>query len=435
MSLPISLLQLLSNTLILHQTCPYIAAPDLLSLAATSKSFRDLIYGAPGVFRYLDLSVFKATVSYDLRPFDVAGNLWRNGRIDETITDDQFWSSPLRRIFSALRVVNVLQHVHTLVLDCLSVPAELVRDIICEEVYSVRLLSIRDVKNLNERKLMQVLRYVVRPSRPEGTPKLKGLYFFSPADPPPESCAPSKPKTLQSTEGVTISFGAQLGMQWNQRSRHALSDALTIASDGWYKTSGKMISRPHLPEWADVLRACEGLIAFDAVLCRGPRHDPSTKSSSEPYIPPNVASFALGPQGCEVCHTSPEGPDSTKTSPAEHFPLQAPPPLHTSSVQAARRLFNSGSDSLEFIARCDLCLANRYCERCHSWWCESCYRSESRTSTFTEMQKRETMERLNQGHGVEDSGTNPSIKVYLGLCIDGCLVEEMGCSGAGSMWG
>jgi len=60
LNIPISLLQLLSNTLVLHQTAPYIPFSSLLALGATSKSFKNLIYNTPLVFRYLDITNIKS---------------------------------------------------------------------------------------------------------------------------------------------------------------------------------------------------------------------------------------------------------------------------------------------------------------------------------------------------------------------------------------
>lgn len=54
--MPLTLLQLLSNTLVVYQTAPYLPISALLALGATSQSFKFLIYNTPGFFQYLDLS-------------------------------------------------------------------------------------------------------------------------------------------------------------------------------------------------------------------------------------------------------------------------------------------------------------------------------------------------------------------------------------------
>nr|GFD55442.1 hypothetical protein [Tanacetum cinerariifolium] len=93
----------------------------------------------------------------------------------------------------------------------------------------------------------------------------------------------------------------------------ALNTVLARTEDRWYQSSGKMITKRPSPEWAEVVQACEGLISFDAVLCRGPRHDPSKAhvregaASSMPhpasFLRPTIATVALGPSGCETCHS------------------------------------------------------------------------------------------------------------------------------------
>ena len=106
---------------------------------------------------------------------------------------NSFYSGHLRGIFASLRRSDILQDVQILSLDGLSVTSELVHDILIDPSYAVRILSLRDVKNLNEHKLRASLKYVCRPSRPKGTPKLKGLYIFGPKDATPGSLSKGKP--------------------------------------------------------------------------------------------------------------------------------------------------------------------------------------------------------------------------------------------------
>ncbi|KAK4570301.1 hypothetical protein LTR86_002381 [Recurvomyces mirabilis] len=179
--LPTTLQDVLSNSLILRQTAPYIPARNLLALSATSKTFRLVIGAQADVWRYVDLTDI-SSARIDSSPIDVGGMSWRAERMDESLTEDDFYSGPLRGIFSQLQRQTVLRHVQTLILDGLSVPADLIREIVAEDRYNVRVLSVREAKNLNQTKLQQVLRYIVRPTRAEGTPKLKALYFFGPKD-------------------------------------------------------------------------------------------------------------------------------------------------------------------------------------------------------------------------------------------------------------
>ena len=415
---PVSLLELLSNTLILHQTCPYIPISGLLSLAATCSSFHNLLLNTPGALRYLDLSSVKASVSFN--PVDPGGEVWRSERMDEAITEDDFYSGPLRGIFSALIRRSVLKDVQTLILDGLSVPVDLIREIVCEDSFSVRLLSIRGAKNLNERRLNQVLRYAIRIDRPTGTPRLKGLYFFGPM-----SYSNDKGTPFPESTSTNSAIGMELGIQWNHKSQQALAKDLSSGDGKWYQSSGKMFPRTPGQDWADTLQACEGIIAFDAVLCRGPRHNPDFYNREEDrgfnsYLRPTIASVALGQSGCEICHSSPEGPGIAGNCLLNQVPLLGPLPLHTSSVVAAQKPVSicTLESAFPFFARCSACLWERYCERCHRWWCESCYTRDEEIGTYTELQKVEALEN-------DENLSEKEIKVHLGLCVQSCLVEEM----------
>lgn len=83
-----ALLQLLSNTLILCETAPYLPVTDILNLAATSRAFRYLIYDTPQVFRRLDLTPFKAA-QFEIDAIDHGGETWRNVQMDENLTEDE----------------------------------------------------------------------------------------------------------------------------------------------------------------------------------------------------------------------------------------------------------------------------------------------------------------------------------------------------------
>ncbi|KAF2016106.1 hypothetical protein BU24DRAFT_193992 [Aaosphaeria arxii CBS 175.79] len=395
-----SLADLLSNTLVWRQTAPYLPVASLYALAAASKSLHRIVHHSPESLRYLDLSAVKSlAVPYE--PFDVGGTSWRSERMDESLTEDEFYSGPLRGAFSKLNRRRMLSSVRTLVLDGLSVPADLVREIVVGDNFNVRILSIREVKNLNERKLMQALRYAVRPTRAEDTPKVKGIYFFGPRDPIPTQDPQNKKKPTPSVNrGVLASPGAQIGAEWNQKSSDALNAVLTRAQDKWYQPSGRMIAKRPSLEWAETLKACEGIIAFDAVLCRGPRHD-STKAfvgndSSNPssFLAPAIATVALGTAGCENCHESPEGPAVPGYSPSSDLPLLTPVPCHSSTVQSAQKPHATHhSEPPVFFARCEDCLKGRWCERCNKWWDEGCYIG-SNISQRTELQQTEYAENI-----------------------------------------
>lgn len=265
-------------------------------------------------------------------------------------------------------------------------------DILTGPSFNVRILSLRDVKNLNERKLQQALQTACRPSRPDGTPRLKAVYIFSTSDGAPVSPCDGR-------------LGAGGGSS-------ALATATCAAGadegDAWYGRRGKVFPQSISPEWAHTLLACRGVISFDAVLCAGPRHPNSPAFGRVPHVESApggaqwaVATHAVG--GCSGCGDAPEGKTVWGRSRAERdggphdYPLLAPAPLHSSSVKAAccpsgasveaREVIGSwgadtncdgggGNETGErpsFVARCFDCLKGRYCWSCNRWWCETCY--------------------------------------------------------------
>ena len=449
-AIPLTLLDLLSNSLVLRQTAPYLPVAAFYALTSTCKSIRALVGPSPESTRYFNLSTVNVPTLAS-KPIDAGGISWRNERMDEALTEDEFYSGPIRGVMSRLARQHILGNISTMILDGLTVPAEVIREIISEDRYNVRILSIRDARHLNERKLMQVLKYAVRPTRPAGTPKLRGLYVFGPMEKfqspiEPEIGRKRSPTRYpdSSPSGVMSALGAQLGAEWNEKSKSALKADLCGLNDKWYQASGQMFKRIPSSEWVDTLRACEGIIHFDAVLCRGPRHDPQNYAHQDPnvpqnphnaYLPPTVASIALGPHGCSKCKTSVEGPAIFGSSPSHQLPLIAPPPQHSSSIRAAQwphtRDPRVDMPPRLFI-RCKECLKHRWCERCGKWWDEACYmpvnhlRSEAANQELVQWQVLSTEERLGENE----------IKVYMGFCVESCLAGHlMVALGEGGMWG
>lgn len=429
---PPPLQNLLSTTLILRQTAPYLPTATLLALSATSKAFQTLITTQAEAWRYLDLSKAKSAL-IDTSPIDSGGISWRHERMDEALTEDDFYSGPLRGIFSKLERKGVLRFVHTLVLDGLSVPADLVREIIAEDRFNVKVLSLRDCKNLNHSKLQQVLRYAVRPGRAEDSIRLRGLYIFGRKD-ATATAAPLSPPgnaTHQPPTGVLASEGAQIGSEWTSHSSATLNKSLPIDDQQrWYASSGRVLIRPK-SDWAYTISECKGIITFDAVLCRGPRHDISLTTGKE-YLEPALASVALGPQGCQSCGSCPEGPAIFGKLAQETLPLLAPPPTHSSTIRAAQMPeVGEASGFPPFFARCEDCLRGRWCERCNRWWCEECYQEPVPRSVSS-------LQASNLGPATAASTTTPApgaaIKVYTKLCVEHCLVGEMMMSADG-FWG
>ncbi|KAI9373980.1 ubiquitin fusion degradation protein UFD1-domain-containing protein [Aspergillus egyptiacus] len=365
---------ILANSLILDHLAPYLSVGSLLALSATSRYIHSLIMDTPYVFRHLDLTKCRGARLADQTPIDRGGQTWRSERMDESLTEDEFYSGPLRGIFTNLQRRSILHDVRTLILDGLSVPADLISEMISSDRFNINLLSIRECRHLNERKLMQVLNYAVRPTRPAGTPRVKGIYYFSPMD-RPRATIRSKYRDWWSSQCI---------------GQHTPGDATSPGGDqvlrerqhAWYSPSGKLLGH-HIEEgWAQVLQKCEGIIAFDAVLCRGPRHNvdhyASGAQSAEEHQPgdrllgPAIATVALGPRGCDGCHTSPEGPATWRQSPDTHFPLLTPPPFHSSSLAAARRPALFPDEHPILMARCAECLTDRWCHRCNKWFCNNC---------------------------------------------------------------
>ncbi|KXG53902.1 uncharacterized protein PGRI_009520 [Penicillium griseofulvum] len=357
------LVDVLSNSLILDQMAPYLSVSSLMTLSSTSRRLHTVITQTPYVFRHLDLSHCRGT---ELSTTE-----------NDSQTEDEIYSAPLKRIFTSLEGRGILQDVRTLILDGVSVPADLVADIILTDRFNVNILSIRECHHLNERKLMQVIQHAVRPTRPVGTPRVKGIYYFSSMHMGPRPVARTRYRDWWGSRVGTPRTPSQTLSNSDQED--GASRSSVVQQNEWYSASGKVFKHTLEEGWAQVLRKCEGIIAFDATLCRGPRHDPSLYSSTMeetlaevPLLGPAVATVALGPRGCDGCHSSPEGPAIWSQSPDIQFPMLSPPPLHSSSVAAAKRPEIIPGEHPVLIARCTDCLTNRWCHRCNKWFCGNC---------------------------------------------------------------
>jgi hypothetical protein len=424
------LYDLLSNSLILRQTVPYLPISALLNIAATSQALRSLARDTPGVFRHVDLTTIRIA-QFDVDNVDHGGEIWRNLQLDENLTEDDFYSGPLRSVFSNLGRASILQDVQTLVLDGLSVTAELINDVLVDTRFHVRILSIREVKNLNERKLMQSLQYACRRTRPDGTPRMRGVYVFGKRDAPVCAGAGAGPAPGPARSAAP-STNARIGIRWNHRSNMALKAALDGEGDDWYHKRGKIISRLIADGWAETLLACREAIHFDAVLCTGPRHhnSPAFGRVPVPAVPGgqsrpwSVATFALS--GCASCGCAPEGLTIHGKSPMEQLPLLAPVPLHSSNLKTATRPDAANSDSgvnPGFVPRCWDCIRDRYCFSCDQWWCESCYQAP----TDAELQAAQHVHIVDDVNGLSDhemaTSEPPKVKVRMSYC-DKCNPQD-----------
>ncbi|KAJ5770798.1 uncharacterized protein N7511_002849 [Penicillium nucicola] len=336
-----SLEDLLSNNLILDQMAPYLSVSSLMALDSTSSRLHKVITQTP----------------YE----------------NDSQTEDEVYAAPLKRIFSSLERRGILRDVRTLILDGLSVPADLVEEIFRDDRFNVNILSIRECRHLNERKLMQIIQHAVRPTRPANSPRIKGIYHFSPMHAAPRPVARPRYRDW---------WGSRVGTRSPSQTRSesdqdASKPAIERQQNEWYSPTGKLFKHSLEDGWAQVLQKCENIITFDAALCRGPRHDANLFSGENspveaPLLGPAVATVALGPRGCDGCHSSPEGPAIWGQAPDVQFPLLSPPPLHSSTVAAAKRPELIPGEHPVLIARCADCLTNRWCHRCNKWFCGNC---------------------------------------------------------------
>lgn len=399
-ALPSTLLDLLSNDLILRHTSPYIGIKSLVSLAATSKSYNSIIYDTPHVFQYIDLyGTFVSMASA------------QDFLIDYQKMND-LYAQRFRTIFTLLKNRNVMQGVRTLILDDIVVPATIIEDILFHDCYHIRLLSLRSVGRKPANEIWPILRRVIRPDRPNGALKLRGLYCFGHSNTFQNVYNFKEFSGRPEAIGVTASMGAQLGA--NNHAYHDLDNSRKLFGGDPYSdspygapgTSDVLTGSWVASEWAEILEACKNLITFDAVLCRHNR-----KSVPDPR--PKIATVRL--RGCEICNTCPEGPAYPGVSPVDHCPLLSPPPLHSSKVEVAQRIDTDGQPYPPLILRCRTCLKDRWCEMCNAWWCESCYTVPRNRGGING----------NSTLTVSASASNPNIKVHGGLCVSKCLVDDL----------
>ena len=410
-ALPGSLLDLLSNDLILRHTSPYIGIKTLVSLAATSKSYQSLVYNTPQVFQHVDLYGTSVSVR-PAREFFVDNQKF-----------DELYVQRFSTIFTVLENRNVMQDVRTLILDEMLAPPAIIEDLLLNERYQIRLLSLRTVYKGPTHPVLPILHHLIQSYRLNGTLKLKGLYWFGPSNRFQDIYKLNENVERPEAIGVTASMGAQLGA--DNHKDYDLDNLRKLFGEDPYSdtpygapgTSNYLRSSWVASEWPEILEACRGLIAFDAVLCRHNREN-------DPDPRPKLATVRLN--GCQSCGTCPEGPAYPGVSPADHLPLLSPPPLHSSKVEVAQRIDTDGRPYPPLILRCHTCLKDRWCEMCNVWWCESCYT----------IPKNRCRTKASSASNVSASASNEDIKVLNGLCVSKCLMNELLHGvGEGGMWG
>ena len=107
-TLPSELYTILSNTIINDTVISYLPLPSRLALGRTSKSFKGLIIDSPDTFRSLDLSRCRGAYTRYLGPVDTGGQSFRAERMDEALTEDDFYAGPLRGVLGRLGRRNIL---------------------------------------------------------------------------------------------------------------------------------------------------------------------------------------------------------------------------------------------------------------------------------------------------------------------------------------
>jgi hypothetical protein len=450
MALPATLLDLLSNDLILSQILPCLTLGSTNSLIRTCRDFNDILKHNKLTFRLLDLSHSRSAYLPPslASPVDPGGQRFRSQRMDENLTEDEFYSGPLRGVLSRLERSKTLPNVHVLVLDGLaSVTADIVEEICCTERYNIRILSVIGCPNLNQRKLQGLMKYLCRETRSATQPRLKGLYVFGAG-----SAIEGRYSRVgvPMLSGITRVEGATLGSApvdaWSTERQE--SDA-----DLWYAPSGKILAEGHAQRssWEETLQVCQGIIAFDAVLCTNMHEEiaPYLHEASKDYLEkhkpgiPPMASVALGPSGCAGCGKAPKGTSVWDESHAMDFPMLRPPPFSGRVVDAVRPPKLRGTER-RLIASCSWCLANRHCESCHRWWCGECYDPRGRSAKLKDLEAISaagldylpSRQELGFTTGEASSKGGNAIKVFNNLCVEHCLVGEMMFgAGSGGMWG
>ncbi|KAK6344661.1 hypothetical protein TWF718_006619 [Orbilia javanica] len=353
------LISVLSNNLIFNLIIPRIPIQSLLALLSTSHAIRSLLKSSPDTFRYLDFTDLPVA-NVDRTPLDTGGISWRAERMDEALTEEEFFSGPLRGIFYSLTQQRILQNVSTLILDGMAVTVDILGEIMLDTsggTFNVRILSVRGCFKFNypqieTGRIFQLIRLAVtRPKRP----RLKALYLF----------------------GCTTPVTYLKDPNWRAEALRLLPKPITyLPEDPWYlplDCAPRQVIDPvgNLlgVDVEKIIEAAEGVMKFDFILCRGPEHDPNL--TEDPTVP-QLASLPLG-FGCMNCGTSPEGPGVYGKTPSGWLPLLAPPPITTSSVEAAwRPPIPPGGTYPELYARCYSCVHHRRCVKCRSWVCENC---------------------------------------------------------------
>jgi hypothetical protein len=289
---------------------------------------------------------------------------------------------------------------------------------------------------------METLKHAVQHSGLKKLLTLEGIYIFGPKDPLVQLeserysrnvCDPQLP--VLSVNGVTSPYVAQTEALLRPRPLHDPRRPSSLDEDSWCYQYEETFSKLPIPGWEEILLFCSGIISFDAILCTGPRHRAplAAKNSStetmrwysrpDAHLPAAIATIGL--RGCSTCHSAPEGMFVFGITPPEALPLLAPPPLHSSTLKAATKPRTSGNCNKSYLlARCKGCLRGRYCESCLKWWCEDCFENSGHDQSPKYPEFVHSAFEIRPRDGVEAN----NLKVYMGLCVEDCLVKKMASS-------
>ena len=263
-ALTISLLDLLSNDLILRHTSPYIGVRSLVSLAATSKAYQSIVYETPQAFQHVDLCGIRSLKRADK---------------DSSVDDEsaiEVYTQTFNTLFSALESRHVLQDVRTLILDDLGVPSAILEEVLFSERFQIRLLSLRRSHRVYTTRMDEILRRLFRRHLPKlscvkGTLKPRGVYLFGQPSGVQEMLYLRDIMMRPQATGVTASMGAQLGASVqiaNKLDDYGRNDPYGDSPYGSMGLSNILRDIKWASEWPEILEACAGSISFDAVLCR-----------------------------------------------------------------------------------------------------------------------------------------------------------------------
>ena len=241
-----SLSSLLHNDLILRHISPYLGITSLVSIAASSKKLRQIIFH-PQTFQYVDLSI----LSRDMKPIAV-----HDAKRESDCTE------PLNDSLTTLRKHGVIQAVRTLILDKVNVSSEMLMSILCDDTYRIRTLSLRSVRTLSDLSLQRILRYMIRPGRPQGKPSLKALYYFQDAIDVPYPNLGDSTLDMVQNEGVTNQSGARLGAGLQIPTyMDAANDPYSHSAYCFHGPSiYKTVTKDLTDDWAYLLRSCRGSV-------------------------------------------------------------------------------------------------------------------------------------------------------------------------------